>query len=341
MAIETGVSNISPEVRTAFEGAMPNNPFVDTYTSTPKFSPPSQTTEFLSETPYQENITQSMMFIPGPKERAVTTDWSLLPVAKHEGMHAFVLFDLGYGQQIDYITITPNGPILGEVSISGHIPFYDFATVAAASSVSLYNYSPSGTSMDKLQIELRDQTFSEHLGNAQGHLKKETAEVLERYFEIITYLGTKGPIDGSYIPVILDLARFEIEMENAGQSELNEGMYIYAPEPRQTPDKQTKIIHVSDGHYRGIWLENGEIIAEVDVFKCPNCGMFHTGVCPAYSKKSNQILYVSNRPKAETPYEQNDKEKGSPEVTPPGETETGKLPPGEDDTVIRILSRQP
>lgn len=272
--IEAGTRFTPVQVKEAFTAALPNAPAVMDSTPFPQYNQAA------------EIVAQPMMFLPGPEQRASETNWSLLPTAKHEGKHAMTLYKLGYGSKMEYITVEPHGNILGEVSISGHIPIFDFATVAAASSSSLFNDSPSGTGMDRFLITASGQSFNQHLNRADGILSNEPPQVMEKVFEIIAFLKT---VDGSQFPAILEQAWHEYDMESKGAKNNIQGKFIATPKPRNEKGIHTKIIHVSPDHYKGQWLENGKIIKEVDVIKCPNCGMFHAGECPAASSNSNPV----------------------------------------------------
>ena len=248
-------------------------------TAIPDYLTSSYTSDYLPEQQITENVNFTPMFLPGPEERALATDWSLYPTAMHEGKHAFTLYKLGYGNNINYITVIPNGSILGEVSISGHIPMSDFATTAAASSSTLFGDNPSGTFMDRLQIAASGNDFGSSLSKSESILQEENSDVMKRMFEIIAFMGK---VSGAQFPDILAQAKYEVEMESFGEKSNIQGRYIKIEEPLRNLKQETRIIHVSPDHFRGVWLENGEVIAEIDIFKCPNCGLFHNGECPVY-----------------------------------------------------------
>ena len=97
--IEAAAGYAPPQVISAVKTAMPQAPAV---AANPAVEyTPSTITSPEANIYTAEKITQEKMFLPGPDYRAANTNWTLLPVAVHEGQHAYLLYALGYESNME------------------------------------------------------------------------------------------------------------------------------------------------------------------------------------------------------------------------------------------------
>ena len=89
----------------------------------------------------------------------------------------------------------------------------------------------------------------------------------------------------------------EFHLEKSGQKEKIKGFQIETMPEEKSLEQETLITYITPDHYKGTWLENGEVVAEIDIFKCPLCGNFHGDICPGIKTPENanqNETWVSN-----------------------------------------------
>ena len=218
--------------------------------------------------------------IPLAKDRPKAKP-ELLNTAGHELNHA--LAAIASGISVLDLSVIPTNDSLGRTMFAGHIPVEKLQVIAAAGKVATHDGCAHGHESDMLKVHILSHLYNgmpaeKAVMIAHSIISKYPIEVRRRTADIIAYMGE---ISGSKIPLILERARIELNLEK-GTPETNSKANAIKQATIQSQTQQ------QDKHAKRTviyYLPNG---VNINLFK------------PAIKKKSMQIKNILSVGRLET-----------------------------------------